>query len=157
MTTLSQDDALNFTDVLPLLDEYRAQEALGAQFFGAWVDVCDDAHLRGGLRTIALREASHVRLLTDRIKVLGGAVEAELADTGMIEQFGSREMSDAEKLAGFMQTIGSIDAVIGRLGEIAAMLDGDPDARGVLDTIIEDEQASLNFLSDACQRLNAGA
>ena len=66
-------------------------------------------------------------------------------------------MSDAEKLADFMQTIGSIDAVIGRLGEIAAMLDGDPEARGVLDTIIEDEQASLNFLSDACQRLNAGA
>ena len=34
---------------------------------------------------------------------------------------------------------------------------GDPEARGVLDTIAEDEQASLNFLSDACQRLNAGA
>src|SRR5207249_11995572 len=66
--------------VLRFLDSLRAAEAAGAAVVDAWVAVCPLPSLRGGLRTIAEREAGHAALLEERLRELGGTCDAVVPD-----------------------------------------------------------------------------
>src|SRR5207245_9611885 len=88
--------------VLRFLDDLRAAEAAGAAVVDAWVAVCPLPSLRGGLRTIAEREAGHAVLLEERLRELGGACHAAVSETmraAALARFGSPAVSDEEKLA----------------------------------------------------------
>jgi hypothetical protein len=88
--------------VLRFLDAFRAAEEASAEVFGAWRVVCGLPGLRGGLETIAEREATHAMLLAERLEELGGAVRARVTD-GVLEaareRFGATAIADEEKLA----------------------------------------------------------
>src|SRR5206468_1791245 len=87
--------------VLRFLDALRAAEAAGAAVVDAWVAVCPLPSLRGGLRTIAEREAGHAALLEERLRELGGTCDAAVPDAmraAAVARFGSSEVPDEEKL-----------------------------------------------------------
>jgi hypothetical protein len=93
-------------EVIRFLDQFRAGEALGEASLGAWIAVCQDPCLRGGLRTVQMREGSHARLLAERIKELGGSPEFELPESlqrTTLEDAGSRERSDVAKVREFVE------------------------------------------------------
>jgi hypothetical protein len=89
-------------DVVGFLDALRAAETASADVFGAWRDACTLPGLRGGLDTIAEREATHAALLHERLTELGGTMRATvdpLAVADAIERFGTTADSDEKKLA----------------------------------------------------------
>ena len=156
MARLSNEPSCEET--VTFLDDYRAQESFAATWIASWIDVSDVACVRGGLRTVQHREASHAQLLEERIKELGGTCSAEVPKkqrTERLETFGGTVCSDAEKIAALVEEIGDCDAALKPLCDFTDRLDGDPETQYLMRTIIQDEQSSLQFLTDACKLLNA--
>jgi hypothetical protein len=88
-------------DLLAFLDAFRAAETASADVFGAWRDACSLPGLRGGLDTIAEREATHAILLQERLTELGGALRVTvdpIVVADAIERFGAPAESDEQKL-----------------------------------------------------------
>jgi hypothetical protein len=84
------------------LDALRAAESANAEVFGAWRVACGLPGLRGGLETIAEREATHAALAAERLHELGGAARARVDDARVAEareRFGTAAASDEQKLA----------------------------------------------------------
>jgi len=143
---------------IAFLDQFRAGESLGAASLGAWIHVCDDDALRGSLRVIEMRESFHARLLEDRIKALGGSATAEIPEAqfeAVMKSTGGREMSDAQKLQGFMAQFPDCDAALAPIFEQADALDDDPETQALLRTIAQDERSTLECLVAHCERLSA--
>jgi DNA-binding ferritin-like protein len=144
-------------ETIAFLDQFRAGEALGEASLGAWIEVSDTTCVRGGLRTVQAREGMHARLLEQRIKELGGTPEAEVPEavySAAMEQAGSREKTDAQKVKDFVARFSDIDAALAPIHELADRLDDDPETQSLLRTIVQDERSTLEFLTDACQQLN---
>ena len=144
-------------DVIQFLDGFRANEALGETSVGAWIEVSDTPCLKGGLRTVQLREGMHARLLEQRIKELGGSPTAEVPEeayNAAMEQSASREKSDAEKLRDLAARFPDIDQVLRPLHDMADRLDHDQETQSLLRTIAQDERSTLEFLNEACALLN---
>lgn len=88
-------------DLVTFLDVFRAAETASADVFGAWRDACALPGLRGGLDTIAEREATHAALLQERLTELGGAMRVAadpIVVADAIERFGAPTESDEQKL-----------------------------------------------------------
>lgn len=139
-------------EVIRFLDEYRANEALGAESLEAWVEVCEVPCLRGGLRTIQGREAMHAALLEARVEELGGQVTAETPKDlrkAVIKAAGSEKKSDYEKLSEFLAQFPDVDVALKPIYEMADRLEGDEETRSLLRTIAQDERATLEFLAEA--------
>ena len=144
-------------ETIAFLDQFRAGEALGEASLGSWIAVCHTDCLRGGLRTVQLREASHARLLEERIKELGGSPSFELPESvhrQAMEDAGSAERSDALKLKEFVSRFADIDAALAPIHALADRLDADQETQSLLRTIVQDERATLEFLHEACALLN---
>lgn len=145
-------------EVLKYLDQFRAGEALGEESTGAWIAVSKTECLRGGLRTVQMREGMHSRLLEQRLKELGGSptyeVPTEICEQAM-KQAGDRKKSDAQKLLDFTARFPDPDRAIRPILDFADRLDHDPETQFLLRTIAQDERSTLQFLSDACALLNA--
>jgi hypothetical protein len=144
-------------DVITFLDQFRAGEALGEASLGAWIEVCHTDCLRGGLRTVQLREASHARLLEERIKELGGSPSFELPESvhgQAMEDAASSERSDALKLKEFVSRFSDIDATLAPIYGLSDRLDADEETQSLLRTIAQDERSTLEFLHEACALLN---
>ena len=145
--------------VVAFLDQFRAGEALGETSLGAWIAVCKDARLRGGLRTVQHREGSHARLLAERIKELGAAPHFEIPDdihTLVMQGSAATDKSDAAKVKEFVERFPDADAVLAPIHDLAAQLDDDPETQSLLRTIAQDERATLEFFYQACEQLDAG-
>lgn len=87
------------------LDAYAAAEATAAEVYLAWAAVCASPALRGGLRVIAAREATHARLVVRRLQQLGVAPRAQIGEptrAAALARFGSRDVTDADKLAALL-------------------------------------------------------
>ena len=142
--------------VIHFLDQFRAGEALGEASLGAWIAVCTDRALRGGLRTVQAREASHARLLAERIKELGGAPSFEIADatwTQVMDASSSTERSDAQKVAAFVARFPDAARALAPIHAVADHLDDDPETRALLLSIARDERETLELFYEAAQRL----
>lgn len=142
--------------VIHFLDQFRAGEALGEASLGAWIAVCQDPLLRGGLRTVQTREASHVRLLAERIKELGGAPHCEIPDATwerVMRTSASTETSDAAKVRAFVERFPDPDRALAPIRAIAEHLDDDPETRSLLMAIAQDERATLELFYRAAERL----
>jgi hypothetical protein len=155
LEALAPRAAADPAEVIRFLDQFRAGEALGETSLGAWISVCQDPCLRGGLRTVQMREGSHARLLAERIKELGGSPEFELPESlqrSTLEDAGSRERSDAEKVREFVARFPDAEQALRPIEDLAARLDGDPETQSLLRTIARDECATLEWFHSVCTR-----
>jgi hypothetical protein len=135
--------------LLRFLDAYRAAEEAGAAVIGAWGGVCALPGLRGGLDTIAEREATHATLLAARLEELGGVVLMNLRDDVLDAahaQLASREVADEEKLATVLARFADDDLVARPVREVADALDDDPETREMLRVIAAGEAATFSWL-----------
>jgi hypothetical protein len=147
-------------ETLRFLDRFRAAEALGEASLGAWIAVSTTECLRGGLRTVQMREGSHARLLAERIKELGGAPRYEIDEAthaNVMRDAGSRDKPDARKVLEFVQRNPDPDAAVKPILDFAARLDADPETQSLLRAIAQDERATLELLREACAALNPAA
>jgi DNA-binding ferritin-like protein len=135
--------------VVRFLDDLRAAEAASTEVVLAWVQVCLHDGLRGGLRTIAEREATHAELLAERLRELGAPCSAALAEpvrTAALARFGSAEVSDDEKLALVLARYPDEAAVTRPITEVLEQLDHDLETRELLRLVAEGEGATLAWL-----------
>ena len=135
--------------VLRFLDALRAAEAAGAVVFEAWIAVCGFDGLRGGLRTIAEREAGNAALLAARLAELGVACEATVRDSvraAALQRFGSGERSDEEKLELLLARYVDDWAVTRPIAHVLDDLDPDLETRELLRLVAESEHATVAWL-----------
>jgi len=135
--------------VLRFLDALRAAEAAGAAVVDAWVAVCPLPSLRGGLRTIAEREAGHAALLEERLRELGGTCDAAIAEemrAAALARFGSPEVSDEEKLALVLVRYPEEGTVRRPIAHVLELLDPDLETRELLRLVAEGEGATVAWL-----------
>jgi hypothetical protein len=144
-------------EVLGFLDQFRAGEVLGEASAGAWIAVCQTDCVRGGLRTVQMREGIHARLLEERIKELGGTPQHELPEeiqSAAMNDAGDPDKSDALKLKEFVARIPDVDLALAPIHDLAARLGHDPETQSLLRTIAQDERSTLEWFREACQLLN---
>src|SRR5499426_142405 len=84
------------TEILEGLNVFRALETWGATLYAHWAASEPDPELRAGHLIIAEREATHARLLAERLRALGAepgpacvddVLAAQLAEIGPIQGF----------------------------------------------------------------------
>ena len=137
------------TEVLGFLDTLRAAEDASADVLMAWIDVCRLDGLRGGLRTIAAREASHASLLAERLVAADRAPMASLRPEvahRALETFGDVHTRDEDKLARLLERYPDEDAVTAPIDAMVATLGGDGETREILRLIAAGERASMSWL-----------
>ncbi len=145
-------------EAMDFLDKFGAGEAFGEELFGAWIAVSDTECLRGGLRTIQMREGMHAHLLHARLKELGGTPTFEYDDSvreTAMKTLGGTDTTDAVKLSTFMGGFADADTVLKELTDLSARLTNDLETQSLLQTIEQDERSTLAWLKGACEQLNA--
>jgi hypothetical protein len=132
--------------VLVLLDAFQAAERAGADAVGRWIAACADPRLRGGLRVICARDRRHAALAEARLRALGGVPEAgvsrELA--GVCGVVGDPGVSDRSKLAMLLARRPADED--GPLDQLVRLVEDDPETHALLETIGDDERASIRWL-----------
>jgi ferritin-like protein len=99
-------------EIIEGLNVFRALEAWGATLYAAWAANEVDAHLRAGHLIIAEREATHARLLAERIRALGGEPGPACVDAVLVEQ-----MAELKDVQGFVAQLDGLKAVTQRDAE----------------------------------------
>ena len=135
-------------DVLVFLDAFRAAETASADVFGAWRDVCALPGLRGGLDTIAEREATHAALLQERLTELGGAMRVAvdpIVVADAIERFGAPE-SDEQKLGAVVARYPDDAAATTPVTRVLDALADDGETQEMLRLIAAGEAATFAWL-----------
>jgi len=115
----------------------------------AWVAVCPLPSLRGGLRTIAEREAGHAALLEERLRELGGTCDAAVPDAmraAAVARFGSSEVPDEEKLGLVLARYPEEGSVRRPIAHVLELLDPDLETRELLRLVAEGEGATVAWL-----------
>lgn len=134
--------------VLHFLDEFRAGETFGGEVFALWYAVSPDPRVRGGLQVVREREAMHGKLLGARIVALGGKCQASLPEkfqTSARARLGSPTVSDADKLADFVKRLPDVEAAVAPIRDVVAQIDDDCETRALLESILEDEMATVRW------------
>jgi hypothetical protein len=134
---------------LAFLDALRAAEAASGEVFGAWRLTCTLPGLRGGLETIAEREATHAAVLAERLEELGGVARARVDDVVLAaarERFGSPALSDDEKLALVTARYADDATVAEPIEESLAALGDDGETRELLRLLVAGESATFAWL-----------
>jgi rubrerythrin len=132
--------------LIGLLDAFQIAERAGAEALGRWIAACDDPRLRGGLKVIRSRDRRHARLAEARLRALGGTpvapVGRELAALcGVVADPG---VSNRSKLALLVARFPTPDHAA--LAEVVREIGEDAETRALLETIGDDERASLRWL-----------
>src|SRR5881628_460711 len=142
--------------VIGLLDDFQAAERAGAEALGRWIVACADARLRGGLRVIRARDRRHAALAEARLRSLGGVPGARpsrelVALCGVVADPG---VSDRSKLALLLGRLPA-EREDAPLDELARRAEGDAETQALLETIVDDERATVRWLRrmrDALER-----
>jgi len=130
------------------VDEFRAGEAFGGVLFSLWAEVAQDPCIRGGLRVVCEREAMHGRVLAARLDEIGVKPAASLPESfrdAARARLGSAQVSDADKIADFLERIPDEDAAIGPIREVIEQIEDDVETRALLENILEDERATIRW------------
>jgi hypothetical protein len=132
--------------VIGLLDAFQAAERAGAEALGRWVGACRDPRLRGGLRVIQARDRRHALLAEARLRALGGSPSARPSRelTALCEVVGDPGVSDRSKLAALLAR--SPAAGSAPLRDFVERVEADAETRALLETIDDEERASLLWL-----------
>lgn len=140
------------------LDDYRAAEAFGAVILTEWAGVAQEPVIRGGLRTISAREHRHSEMLADRLHEIGGACRAEVSDDlkeAARARLAARGPSDLEKLEGLLARYADIETAVQPIRAVMAQIDEDLETKAILGTILDEEIATLRWLSTTRGTLRA--
>src|SRR5262245_38503509 len=129
-----------------LLDELQAAEEAGAEALGLWIATCDHPRLRGGLRVIRARDRAHARIARRRLGAPGiGQHRPASVGQSLHGLLAAPDVSNRSKLAILLSRF---PAKVGdALPETIAALDDD-ETRAVLETIYDDDRASLRWLRE---------
>jgi rubrerythrin len=111
MPTQSERDA-----IIEGLNVFRALEAWGATLYAAWAEREPDARLAAGHLIIAEREATHARLLAERLRALGSAPTPACVDAIL-----ERQLAELQELDGFVAQLDGLKRVTER--DAASMAD----------------------------------
>jgi hypothetical protein len=136
-------------DLLAFLDAFRAAETASADVFGAWRDACSLPGLRGGLDTIAEREATHAILLKERLAELGGALRVTvdpIVVADAIERFGAPAESDEQKLGAVAARYPDDAAATTPVTRVLDALGNDGETQEMLRLIAAGEAATFAWL-----------
>lgn len=129
------------------LAAFATAEATSAMVFHAWGAACESPGLRGGLRTIAVREATHTSLLQARLAELqpAAATPEPLAGAAAVAaRWAAPEWSDVQKLDALLAHRPSPAAVAATVLRLAAVADAE--TRAMLLLIADGEQATMAWL-----------
>lgn len=144
--------------IMHLLDEFRCAENFAAEYLSKWIDVSDQACVKGGLRVVQQREAYHAQILEARLRELGGVPQCSVPQERREKElpfYSSTEKKDAEKLLSIASQISDPAAVLKPLTDAIAKIQEDQQSKELLRSLIDDEMASVKWLLEACQTLNA--
>ena len=92
--------------ILEGLNVFRALEAWGATLYAAWAEAEPDPRLRCGHLIIGEREATHARLLAERIRALGGEPGPACVDAVL-----ARQLDELKDIRGFVAQLDALKAV----------------------------------------------
>ena len=135
--------------LLDLLGGLVVAEQAAAEVFDAWSRVCPAPSLRGGLRVIAAREATHAHVARARLRALGGVATVAIDETirrDALLYFGDATIPDAAKLDALLSRYSSEDAVTADLCTAARAGDTDPITRTQLEWMAATEVATITWL-----------
>lgn len=140
--------ATSHASLLALLDELQAAEEAGAETLGLWIAGCDAPSLRGGLRVIRARDLAHARLARRRLAALGGdgGHAAPLQVQSLRGVLAASDVSNRSKLAILLSRFPT--RADDALPPAVASLDDD-ETRALLETMHDDDRASLRWLREA--------
>jgi len=140
--------------ILHLLDEFRCGENFAAEYLNRWIEVSDQACVKGGLRVVQQRENYHAQLLEARLRELGGipqcAIPVERREKELAF-YSSTAAKDAEKLGSIMARLKDKDlaAVLKPLTDAIGQIQEDQQSKELLRSLIDDEMSSGKWLMEA--------
>jgi len=145
--------------IVAYLQRVRNGEAAGARALEQWAQVCKTDCMRSGLRTIAEREAYHVRVIDRKLNDLGARCEP--AADPEIDRFVSMQsdpnISDLDKLRRITSSFANADEVVKPIYEFVDLIKQDLDAKEMLALWAEDEYSSIKWFLHACAALGGAA
>jgi hypothetical protein len=137
--------------IVAYLQRVRNGEAAGAAALSNWAQVCKTDCMRSGLRTVAEREAYHVRVMDQKLRELGA--QCEKAADPEIDKFVAMQsdpnVSDLDKLRRIVASFGNPDEVVKPIHDFVDLIKEDLDAREMLALWAEDEYSSLKWFVHA--------
>jgi hypothetical protein len=145
--------------VMHLLDEFRCGENFAAEYLSRWIEVSDQACVKGGLRVVQQRENYHAQLLEARLRELGGSpqctVPAERREKELA--FYASKAKDADKLGSIMARLKDqdISAVLKPLTDAIGQIQEDQQSKELLRSLIDDEMSSGKWLMGIHQALGS--
>jgi hypothetical protein len=145
--------------ILHLLDEFRCGENFASEYLNRWIEVSDQACVKGGLRAVQQRENYHAQLLEARLRELGGipqcTVPAERREKEMVF-YASTEVKDADKLGSIMARLKDKDvaAVLKPLTDAIGQIQEDQQSKELLRSLIDDEMSSGKWLMEVHKMLS---
>jgi hypothetical protein len=143
--------------IVHLLDTYSATEGFVAQYLPKWIEISPNETVRGGLRTVQGREASHARLMKTRLLELGGKSTATIPEQrreNEVPFFSSPDQSDAAKLQVLSDLFGDGEAF---LSPVMTVVDGITDdllTKEMLRTILDNEMESIIWVQAMSRKLS---
>ncbi|HLK12786.1 MAG TPA: hypothetical protein VKW76_15535 [Candidatus Binatia bacterium] len=139
--------------VVALLDELQAAERAGALALEQWIRSCHEPALRGGLRVVAARDAAHAALAEERLRTLGAGPSAQVSRglAALCSLLGASDVSDRSKLTVLLARFPG--EVYDPFAELVRSIEDDGETRALLETIGDDERASLRWLREAGETL----
>ena len=96
-------------EIIEGLNVFRALEAWGATLYAAWAASEPDARLAAGHLIIAEREATHARLLAERLRALGSEPAPACVDAVLAEQ-----LDELRDVRGFVAQLDGLKRVTER-------------------------------------------
>jgi hypothetical protein len=150
-TAMGKTYACERDAIVAYLQRVRNGEAAGAQALARWAEVCQTDCMRSGLRTIAEREAYHVRVIERKLSDLGAQCEA--ARDPEIDKFVAKQsdpnVSDLDKLRTIVSSFGKPEDIVKPIYEFVDLIKEDLDAKELLALWAEDEYSSLKWFVHA--------
>jgi hypothetical protein len=131
------------------LDALGVAEAASSTVLDAWATSCRVPTLRGGLRGLAAREATHSRLCAERLGTLGATPRAQLSPAcreAALAFFGGDGVSDHDKLDVLLARYPGDEDVAVPMTAVADVLSSDLETRELLRMIAAAEVATVAWL-----------
>lgn len=144
--------------LVSFLDKFRAGERFASEVLPLWIETCGVPELKGGLRTVCHREFMHSQLLEQRVKELGGELRASVPTDVQQKsraRLASSEISDAQKLLAFLADTPDVESAVKPIQDVICQIDQDLESKALLQTICDDEAATVRWLHAMCECLHA--
>ncbi len=144
--------------ILHLLDTYSTTEGFVAQYLPKWIEISPNETVRGGLRTVQGREASHARLMKTRLLELGGESISKIPERrreNEVPFFSSPDRDDAAKLKVLSDLFGDGEAFLSPVMDVVDRITDDLLTKEMLRTILDNEMESITWVQTMSRKLSA--